>query len=161
MISDVSWKDDSGRKYKWRGNAPGRALEVRHAVLSVHYSVPNFATPSSYSLRMTGTRSPSRASSSLARTTRQAKSRRRPFSSPVVRCRSAMTWLSRSSSLKSRGARMRPRRRMSAMCCQRPPCQRSQGSITMFATGACDCACLGCQAWNRRRWKAVRYRRWP
>ena len=28
MRSDVSFKDDTGRKYKWRGNAPGRSFEV-------------------------------------------------------------------------------------------------------------------------------------
>ncbi|KAI0787947.1 hypothetical protein C8Q74DRAFT_1196903 [Fomes fomentarius] len=28
LKDNVSWKDDSGRKYKWRGNAPGRALEL-------------------------------------------------------------------------------------------------------------------------------------
>lgn len=27
--SDVTFQDDTGRKYKWRGNAPGRTLEVR------------------------------------------------------------------------------------------------------------------------------------
>ena len=30
ISSDVDWKDNSGRKYKWRGNAPGRQLEVGH-----------------------------------------------------------------------------------------------------------------------------------
>ncbi|KAI1787407.1 hypothetical protein LXA43DRAFT_1098327 [Ganoderma leucocontextum] len=28
LKDDVSFKDDSGRKYKWRGNAPGRSLEL-------------------------------------------------------------------------------------------------------------------------------------
>ncbi|KAI0661467.1 hypothetical protein C8Q70DRAFT_910873 [Cubamyces menziesii] len=28
LKDDVDFKDDAGRKYKWRGNAPGRALEL-------------------------------------------------------------------------------------------------------------------------------------
>ena len=31
--SDVTFKDSRGRKYKWRGNAPGRSLEVRSPLL--------------------------------------------------------------------------------------------------------------------------------
>lgn len=32
MRSDVTFKDERGRKYKWRGNAPGCRLEVRTAL---------------------------------------------------------------------------------------------------------------------------------
>ncbi|KAI0368755.1 hypothetical protein BV20DRAFT_947538 [Pilatotrama ljubarskyi] len=28
LCSDVTFQDNSGRKYKWRGNAPGRAMEL-------------------------------------------------------------------------------------------------------------------------------------
>ncbi|KAI1787374.1 hypothetical protein LXA43DRAFT_896328, partial [Ganoderma leucocontextum] len=28
VVPDVSFKDDSGRKYRWRRNAPGRSLEL-------------------------------------------------------------------------------------------------------------------------------------
>ena len=33
--SDVTFKDSRGRKYKWRGNAPGRSLEVRFPLFSL------------------------------------------------------------------------------------------------------------------------------
>ncbi len=33
LRSDVTFRDGSGRKYKWRGNSPGRALEVRQSTM--------------------------------------------------------------------------------------------------------------------------------
>ncbi|KAI0360162.1 hypothetical protein OH77DRAFT_1434456 [Trametes cingulata] len=35
---DVTFQDDAGRKYKWRGNAPGRALEVGQTVAFTLFS---------------------------------------------------------------------------------------------------------------------------
>ncbi|OSD06307.1 hypothetical protein PYCCODRAFT_919508 [Trametes coccinea BRFM310] len=56
LKDDVSFRDDAGRKYKWRGNAPGRSLELYAA--DDGYAAPIARFRKSRRDRTTGTHAP-------------------------------------------------------------------------------------------------------
>ncbi|KAH9850261.1 hypothetical protein C2E23DRAFT_735357 [Lenzites betulinus] len=56
LKDDVTFRDDSGRKYKWRGNAPGRAFELFAEDDSYKEPIARFGKSRTY--RATGTSTP-------------------------------------------------------------------------------------------------------